>query len=233
MTSGHPRELDQDILDITTSPPRAHYDLTAPAYDVLVGSSLWHETLWKTTTHAFRTFASTIYGSRSEGAHVELGCGSLLFTSHLYVEDRGRPVILIDHSVRMLRLARRRLRGAAGAVPRHVVLVRGDARDLRLATGWASTVLAVHVLHVLRERMAFLQTLASLARPRASTIGLTSIFFSGGRGDVFLRLLAATGELAPGLRLDELQTMLNRNVSGDLATTVEGSMAYLRIDRRQ
>src|SRR3954470_1258045 len=97
------REIDDDIVDLTTAPPRAHYDLTAPAYDVLVGSSLWHRTLWRTTPGAFRAFAESIFAARPSGPHVELGCGSLLFTSHLYGEDRGRPVVLIDQSVQMLR----------------------------------------------------------------------------------------------------------------------------------
>src|SRR6185436_14272722 len=95
VTVGQPREIDDEILDITTSPPRAHYDLTARAYDVLVGSTIWHKTMWNTTPAAFRDFAATIYNARPEGPHAELGCGSLLFTSHLYHENRGRPIILI------------------------------------------------------------------------------------------------------------------------------------------
>ena len=105
-TGFQPREIDDDILDLTTSPTRAHYDLTARAYDMFVGLTVWHRALWRTTPAAFRAFAASIYDARSEGPHVELGCGSLLFTADLYDADRGRPVILIDQSIEMLRLTR-------------------------------------------------------------------------------------------------------------------------------
>ena len=221
-----PREIDEDILDVTAAPPRAHYDFTAPAYDVLVGSTLWHKLLWKTTPAAFRKFAEQVYRRRDDGPHAEMGCGSLLFTAHLYGEDLGRDVVLIDQSVRMLRLARRRLRKRWGRVPAHVTLVRGDARDLRLRGGWASTVLAMHVLHVVRERAEFLRTLRALVREPDGIVGLTSLFLAGGRGDVFLRFLAAAGELSPGLRRDELEGLLPATL-GPSRTEAEGSMSFI------
>jgi SAM-dependent methyltransferase len=222
-----PRELPGGIYDITTSPPRAHYDLTARAYDVLVGSTAWHRLLWKTTPAAFRTFAERIYSSRAGGPHVEVGCGSLLFTAHLYGDDRGRPVILVDQSIQMLQLAARRLAKRFGAVPRHVALVLGDARDLRLEGGWASTVLAMHVLHVVHERRELLSLLSALARVDNSTIGLTSIFHAGGRGDAFLSILSAANELAPGLTRAELERLLAESLGAGTAIQVEGSMAYM------
>jgi SAM-dependent methyltransferase len=221
------REIDDDIVDITSIPPRAHYDLIAPAYDVLVGSAIWHRVLWGTTPGAFRAFASAAYRSQAEGPHVEVGCGSLLFTSHLYGDDHGRAAVLIDQSIRMLRLARRRLRKRYGSVPRHVVLVRGDARELAVTGGWASTVLSMHVLHVIRERAALLRTIAALARPSKSTIALTSIFLSGRRTDFVIPMFAALGELAPGLTRAQIEVLLVEHLGRRPSVEVEGSMAYI------
>jgi SAM-dependent methyltransferase len=222
-----PREIDRDIFDVTATPPRAHYDLTAPAYDVLVGSATWHRLLWKTSPNAFRAFAERVYHSRADGAHAEVGCGSLLFTAQLYGGDRGRAVVLIDQSLQMLRIARRRLTKHFGRVPEHVVLVRADGRDLRLRGGWASTLIAMHVLHVVREREALLRTVRALMRAQGSTVGLTSIFLAGGRGDVFVRVFAALGELSPGLTRSELDALLAAQLGGDIHVDVEGSMAFV------
>jgi SAM-dependent methyltransferase len=229
-----PREIDDEILDLSYDRPRpAHYDRIAWAYDYVLGSKIYNRLTWKTSPARCRSFARDVFDARSTGPHVELGCGSLLFTSPLYDEDRGRAVVLIDQSLEMLRRARTRLRERTGAVPRHVVLVRADARDMCLPpeTGIATTVLAMHVLHVVEDGDAFLATLGSLARPVASTIGLTSIVRAGGRGDVFLRILNAAGELATPRTRPEVEHLVAKHVRGSAAVELDGSMSFVTVTR--
>ncbi|MEP6493303.1 MAG: methyltransferase domain-containing protein [bacterium] len=227
-----PREIDDDILELSPGTPRAaHYDRIAFGYDALLGATSYNRILWKTSPQRCRAFAHDVFHARTSGTHVELGCGSLLFTSHLYAEDRGRPIVLIDQSIEMLRRARRRVRSRAGAVPSHVVLARGDVRDLRVTHAGATTVLAMHVLHVVDDASALLAALASFARPTGSTIGLSSIFLAGGRGDVFLRMLHAAGELATPRARHEIERLVGARVPGRMNVDVEGSMAFVTVGR--
>lgn len=229
-----PREIDDDILDLSPGTPRpAHYDRIAWAYDYVLGARSYNRLFWKTSPHHNRAFAREVFSARDSGTHIELGCGSLLFTAQLYDDDRGRPAILIDQSLEMLRRARARLRRRTGGVPRHVVLVRGDARDIHVAPGAgpAATVLSMHVLHVVEEGAALLGTLGSLARPTESTIGLTSIVRAGGRGDVFLRMLHAAGELATPRTLGDVERLVAEHVPGRAAVDLEGSMSFWTITR--
>src|SRR3954463_10267653 len=87
----------------------AHYDRMGRLYDIACGTRTYNRLVWGTTPEASRAFASSIFASNARGPHVEVGCGGLLFTSHLYDDDRGRECVLIDPSIAMLRIARARL----------------------------------------------------------------------------------------------------------------------------
>src|SRR4051812_8948588 len=187
--------IDEDIFG-SNSAAAAHYDRMGWVYDAVCGTRAYDALVWNTTPEVSRDFARGVFGSRAEGPHVELGCGSLLFTADLYAHDRGRPCVLIDPSLAMLRMARQRLRSRTGAVPRHVVLVRGDSTRLPVSLAFAATVLSMHVLHVVADREAFIERLAALARPREATVGLTCLVRTGAWRDALLHALHRAGELA-------------------------------------
>jgi SAM-dependent methyltransferase len=219
-------EIDDDIIDLA---PRvvAHYDAMGWLYDAVCGTSLYNRIVWGTDPQDSRNFATRIFKSRPTGPHVELGCGALLFSAHLYDEPHDRPCILIDQSVAMLRMARDRLRARVGRVPTHVALVRADGRELPFIRGFASTVLSMHVLHVVHERAVFLQSLASLALPATSTIGLTSLVRTGSHRDALLSMLHAAGELSPPISEAQLSELVRRELPCAPTIDVVGNMAFV------
>ena len=226
-----PAEIDRDIFELSPIVGSAHYDRIAPMYDALLGTNSYNRVMWRTTPATYRAFATRIFESHASGTHVEIGCGSLLFTSHLYERDRGRPSILIDQSIEMLRRARARLEQGAGTLPRHVVLARGDVRSLEFPRPFATTALSAFVLHVLDDPVPLLRALSRVARPTDSTIGVSSIFKSGGRSNVALAVLHAARELGPPRTLASLETMMRAEVPGALRVDIDGSVALMSVDR--
>jgi ubiquinone/menaquinone biosynthesis C-methylase UbiE len=226
-----PAEIDRDIFELSPIVGRAHYDRIAPLYDVVLATNIYNRVMWRTTPDVYRAFATRIFESRATGPHIEIGCGSLLFSSHLYERDRGRPVVLIDQSVEMLRRARSRLEKGTGVFPRHVVLARADVRMLDFARPVAATVLSAFVLHVLDDPLPLLRTLSRVARPTGSTIGVSSIFKSSGRSGVALAMLHAAGELGPPRTMPSLETLMRTEVPGALTVEVEGSVALMSVAR--
>ncbi|HEX4682524.1 MAG TPA: methyltransferase domain-containing protein [Gemmatimonadaceae bacterium] len=218
--------LDDDIFAVHQASD-AHYDRMGWLYDAVCGTRAYNALVWNTTPSISRDFARRVIDSREDGPHVELGCGSLLFTADLYARDRGRPCFLIDPSIAMLRMARRRLRSRSGAVPRHVVLVRGDSARLPVSLAFAATVLSMHVVHVVADREGFIGQLAALARPGDATVGLTSLVLTGAWRDVLLHGLHRTGELAPPLSEAELLAMLDRHLPGTLEIERSGQLALV------
>jgi len=220
-------EIEDDIFGLAPAPPHAHYDRMGWVYDAVCGTSLYGNLVWGAPPHRSRDFAEHVFASRNAGAHVEVGCGSLLFTAPLYDRDRGRPVILVDQSLAMLRMARARLRKRIGRVPSYVALVRGDARGLPFAPAFATTVLSMHVLHVVDDRESFLKTLAALAAPRAGTIGLTSLVTTGSFRDAFLSALHRAGELSRPLGASALERLVRTSLPGSVSIERAGNMAFV------
>jgi SAM-dependent methyltransferase len=229
---GHFAEIDEAIfaLDGRVAEP-THYDRMGAIYDRVCGTRLYNYVVWGTTPTRSRSFASRVFESRARGPHVEVGCGGLLFTSHVYDVDRGRPCILTDPSVSMLRIARERLRRRHGRVPDHVALVRADGFALPLPAGFAATVLSMHVLHVLEERAAFLEALSSLAAPEASTVGLTSLVHTRTFRDRFISALHRAGELASPLTADDLGRIARRSLTGTIDIERHGEMSFVTAAR--
>jgi SAM-dependent methyltransferase len=226
-----PVAIEADIVELSRPTGPAHYDRIGRIYDAALSTRVYNWLLWNSAPARYRAFATSLFESQARGAHVEIGCGSLLFTAHLYTRDRGRPVVLIDESIAMLRLARARLNRLAGGVPRHVVLVRGDGRSLGVAQGIATTALAMLVLHVVNEPDALLQTLARVSRPTASTIGVASLFQAGGRGDMFLALLHAVGELSAPRSLAAIEQLVTTEIPGRRRVETDGSLAFVTVTR--
>jgi SAM-dependent methyltransferase len=224
-------EIDREIFELSPVVGGAHYDRIASLYDAVLGTNVYNLALWKTTPETYRAFATRVFEQRPTGTHVEIGCGSLLFTSHVYERDRGRPAILIDQSIEMLRRARSRLDEAPGGFPKHVVLARGDIRTLDFPRGTATTVLSAFVMHVLDDSIPLLRALSRVARPTDSTVAVSSIFKSGGRSNLALALLHAAGELGPPRTLETIETMIRAEIAGVLTTKIVGSVALATVER--
>lgn len=222
---------DSIFAPVGASAERAHYDRMGRLYDIACGTRAYNRLVWGTTPDASRAFASRIFESRANGTHVEVGCGGLLFTSHLYDDDHGRPCVLIDPSVAMLRMARARLKSRHGKVPPHVTLLRGDGLRLPLPDGFATTVLSMHVLHVLDARAAFLRAVDALAASRDSTIGFSSLVQTGTFRDRFLSVLHRAGELAAPITTGELARLIRDSVRGTAAHDARGAMRFVAVSR--
>ena len=209
----------------------AHYARMGRLYDIACGTRAYNRLVWGTTPEASRDFASRIFGSRASGPHVEVGCGGLLFTSHLYEDDCGRECVLIDPSIAMLRMARVRLERRHGKVPGYVTLLRGNGLQSGLPAGFATTVLSMHVLHVLDTRAAFLRALDVLAASRESTIGFSSLVYTGTFRDRFLSMLRRAGELASPITTDELEQLTRDALQGQPTIDQRGAMCFVEIHR--
>ena len=223
-------EIDDAIfaVDAGAAVP-THYDRMGALYDAVCGTAAYNFAVWGTTPDASRAFATRIFESRSTGVHVEVGCGGLLFTAHLYDEARGRVCILSDASIAMLRMARERLRRRQGEVPSHVALLRADGFSLPFPVGFATTVLSMHVLHVLERRAEFLRVLDRLASPKGATIGFSSLVRTGHFRDGFLAALHAAGELSSPLHSGEFEQLARSTFQGDVEVEARGSLRFCKV----
>ena len=62
-----------------------------------------------------------------DGTFLDIGCGSLAFTAKTYSQYNGRPVILWDQSLKMLRMVKTRLIKQNGKDLDNLVFLHADA----------------------------------------------------------------------------------------------------------
>ncbi len=191
------REVEPHIY--STSPPGANtneYDGRFGAfYDLVACSSLYNRLIWGYRTSLYHSLCIDALAA-SSGWMLDAGCGSLAFTARAYSSSAKRPVVLLDQSVNLLRMAKRRLIRLNGSVPANVVFVHGDASRLPFEQKRFTTVLALNLLHVLPDPATPLRQFRRVLTEGGS-LTCTTLVKNARFADRYIDRLARAGYLQP------------------------------------
>ena len=183
---------------------------------------------WGTTPADYVAFEQRALESDTDGWMLDAACGSLVFTDDLFARHQSRRVVLLDHSIRMLRRARRRLEVVCGRVPDSLVLLQADIVDLPFKSGTFTTVSLPAVLHAFDDPVV---PVSQLRRVLAAdgTMYITSLVNVPGRAfaNAYLRGMHRGGQIAAPRSVEEVARRL-RAVDGlpDLHHWAKGSMGF-------
>ena len=225
------READRDILSVLSKAESPHaFDswALAAAYDHVVATRIYNRIVWGTSPADYVAFERRALESDTDGWMLDAACGSLVFTGDLFARDCRRRVVLLDHSMRMLRRARRRLEAACGRVPVSLVLLHADIVDLPFKDATFTTVSLPAALHAFDDPVV---PVSQLRRVLAAdgTMYITSLVRVPGRvfANAYLRGMHRGGQIAAPRSVEEVAQKL-RAVDGlpDLHHWTEGSMGY-------
>ena len=199
----------------------APYDRHAQLYDRLIGNRLYNRVLWGTSPADYAAFAAEAVAA-SDGALLDAGCGTAVFTAAVYARTE-REVVLVDRSVGMLRRAAQRLEPG----PR-VRYVQADLLALPFAPQSFATVACHGVLHVLDDPWTALAALSGQVAPGGALYASMLVTDRGGISGPYMRALSRRGEIASMRSAAELATAASE-LFGDAANvTRTGAMAWLR-----
>ena len=120
---------------------------------------LYNRLVWGYWTSDFHSLGLDALRSATDGWVLDAGCGSLAFTAGTYVQYSERPIVLLDQSVKLLRMAKARLINLHGSVPPNMVFLHGDALELPFKPKSFTTIISMNLLHVLddEENLAWTQ----------------------------------------------------------------------------
>ena len=124
------------------------YDRYGSIYDVVACNRLYNRLVWGYWTREFHCLALDALRSASDGWVLDAGCGSLAFTAGTYVQYSERPIVLLDQSMKLLRMAKARLTDLHGSVPPNMVFLHGDALELPFKPKSFTTIISMNLLHV-------------------------------------------------------------------------------------
>ncbi len=192
------------------------------AYDLVACSRLYNRLVWGYSTASYHDLCLEALGS-SSGWMLDAGCGSLAFTARAYVAARGRPIVLLDQSLRLLRIARERVASMNGDVPGNLVFLHGDALRLPFRPGSFDSILSLNLLHVLDDPTRALRE-ARNALSASGKLWCTTLVRGSGLADWYMHRLAASRLIVPRSAgevtafFDSAGLVHRESVAGSLAT---------------
>jgi ubiquinone/menaquinone biosynthesis C-methylase UbiE len=173
----------------TVLPPEQqadHYDGLAGGYDLLVGNSLYNRLLWASWAADYRLAAAVALNKMGEGAILDCGCGSLVFTAGPYAAAPLDRLVLFDRSQGMLRRGMARLPTGQ--------FLQGDATDMPFRDGAFSGVMCWGFLHVLGSASPLVAELRRVLAPGGTLVLSTLTLSDRAISNHWLGLLQRKGE---------------------------------------
>ncbi|MBF6328245.1 class I SAM-dependent methyltransferase [Nocardia transvalensis] len=217
------RELGDGIFSALEpdSGPASRTDRFAGLYDAIIGNPIYNRAVWGASSREYTDFATAAVGS-GDGPLLDAGCGTAVFTAAAY-RRTGRPLVLVDRSLAMLR------RAAARIGTRHAVFLQADLFALDragLRPHVFETIACYGVLHLLSDPADALRRLSGQLAPRGSLYA-TSLVAETARARRMLAALHRSGEAATAPRTTTELIEQIRPAVRDLQVATRGAMAFL------
>lgn len=193
-------------------------------YDVVACNRFYNRLVWGYWTKAFHSFCLDALGSSTSGWVLDVGCGSLAFSAKAYLRHTARPVIFLDQSIKLLRLARSRIVKLNGRIPQNMVFVHGDVLQLPFKPKNFSTIISLNLLHVIEDIQKVLFRLKNVLTDNG-IISFTTLIENNRFADKYLHMWGRAGELFPR-NMDQLTSLLDA-LGMSVRKQIEGNMAFI------
>jgi ubiquinone/menaquinone biosynthesis C-methylase UbiE len=165
-------------------------------YDLVACNSIYNRLIWGYSINVFHKMAEDALYSSPTGYVLDLACGSLAFTSKIYAQYNDRPVVLMDQSLKMLRMAKARLEKQKGKVPENIILLHSDALHLPFKNNTFDTVVSENLLHCLHDTVPLLIQLKNIMAENGMAY-CSTLVKSSRWADKYLQSLADSGKIVP------------------------------------
>lgn len=187
-------------------------------YDWVACNQIYNRLIWGYSVSIFPQVANDALRSAIEGKVLDLGCGSLAFTAKTYSQYSDRPVILVDQSLKMLRMGKTRLIKQNGKVPDNLVFLHADALHLPFQENAFETILSENLLHCLSNTSILLKQLEKIISQNGK-LYFTTLVKNSRFADKYLEALADGGKLVSRTVADHEEIFEQTGISAKYETT--------------
>jgi len=194
-------------------------------YDLVACSRLYNRVVWGYWTDNYHALCLDALGSSTDGWVLDAGCGSLAFTAKAFTNYTERPVVFLDQSIKLLMLAKSRLVKLNGKIPDNMVFLHGDILRLPFKPKSFGTVIALNVLHVLKDVRMMLQELTRVLLD-GGMLSVTTLIEGGRFADKYLHMLGKAGALV-SRTANELFAVFEA-LGMPIDCSIQGNMAFIR-----
>lgn len=193
-------------------------------YDFVACNRFYNRLVWGYRTGDYYSLCHSALASSADGWVLDAGCGSLAFTARAYVNYNRRSVVLLDQSLRLLRIAKSRLIKLNRHVPENMVFVHGDALQLPFKPQSFKTIISLNLLHVLKDITGMLQEIRNVLSD-GGAIFLTTLIKNNRFADRYLHMWGKAGEVVPR-NADQLFAVFNE-LDMPVKYRIKGNMAFI------
>lgn len=163
-------------------------------YDLIACSSVYNRLIWGYSVEIFSKIASEALDSSPDGPFLDVGCGSLAFTATAYSRCAERPILLVDQSLKILRMAKAKLIRQRGNIPENLVFLHADALYLPFRENSFTSILSENLLHCLNDTGILLRQLRGMLS-EGGKMYCTTLVRAMRFADRYLEALAENGKL--------------------------------------
>ncbi len=186
-------------------------------YDWVACNPIYNRLIWGYSVKIFPQIANDALRSSADGKVLDLGCGSLAFTAETYSQYSERPVVLVDQSLKMLRMAKSRLIKRNGNVPNNLVFLHADALQLPFRAKAFKTILSENLLHCLDDTSILLKQLDKIILKNGKMF-FTTLVKNNRFADKYLESLADSGKLVSRTVVDHKEVFDQLSMSAKYET---------------
>ena len=164
-------------------------------YDRIACNPVYNRLVWGYSVKIFSQIGSQALRSSQAGYVLDIGCGSLAFTARMYSQYTERPVVLMDQSIKMLRMAKATLTNRNGHIPENITLLHADALQLPFKANTFTTIISENLLHCLNDTSILLKQLKGIMS-ETGRMYFTTLVRANRIADAYIKALAGNGRLA-------------------------------------
>ena len=187
-------------------------------YDLVACNPIYNRLIWGYSVKIFAQTTREALHSSHTGYVLDIGCGSLAFTAKKYSQYSERPVILMDQSLKMLRMAKSRLLKENGKIPDNLIFLHADALQLPFIENIFTTIISENLLHCLSDTSILLHQL-KLITASNGTMYFTTLVKNNRLADKYLEALADRGKLVSRARDDHKKVFEQAGLSAKYEST--------------
>jgi ubiquinone/menaquinone biosynthesis C-methylase UbiE len=193
-------------------------------YDLVACNPIYNRIIWGYSTAKFSEFTKSALDSSNNGNVLDVGCGALAFTAKTYANYEKRPVVLLDQSLKLLKMAKSRMIRIHGAIPKNIIFLHADAQQLPFRAETFTTVISLNLLHVLDDISKILTGVKSIKNKKSKYYFTT--FVVGNRlADKYMKVWEDKGEMV-GRKIEDIQSIFNE-FGMPVTKEINGNMAFL------
>ena len=191
-------------------------------YDWVACNPIYNRLMWGYSIEKFATLTREALASSRLGNILDLGCGSLAFTAKTYIHYSDGPVVLVDQSLKMLKLAKSRLMKLNGKVPDNIVFLHANALQLPFNQKSFKTIISLNLLHCIADTKKLLIGLNGLLAENGKMY-FTTLIKNGRLSDRYLEVLANGGKLVSRniedhqIVFDQMGVPIKHDINGNMA----------------